>query len=221
MNLQYPGMAHSGTERAEAAAQAVAETTSWLYNTLMKTDPGLGRKGAVCPYLDQATKVGRVSLDVVQVEGAGDCERLAGIAAEWLTRIRGAAEAGGKYESLLFLPVGAPDAILVDCIKTVQQQLRDRAIDRGCMVGEFYPGHPMPGIHNPDFRPLTSPRPLLGIRTMVDTDILFLSQPSDPVQRRRGIRAWFGFFGAIAPPGLLSRYERTLRELDTEDGTAQ
>jgi hypothetical protein len=207
----YPGIT-----REDAAAQAVAETTSWLYNILMKTDPDLGRKGAVCPYLDQATKVGRVSLSVVQVEGAADFQRLAVTAAEWLGRIRGAAEAEGKYESVLFLPVGAPDVVLVDCVTTVQRELRDRAVDRGCMAGEFYPGHPMPGIHSPGFRPLDSPRPILGIRTMVDTDILFLSLPSDAGQRRRGAEAWFRFFGASAAPGLRDVYERTLRELEGE-----
>jgi Domain of unknown function (DUF6875) len=222
MNRHQHGAASaSETQHGETARQAVAEATRWLYGTLMRPAPDLGRKGAVCPYLDQAAKVGRVSLNVVHVEDEHDFQRLAATAADWLERIRGAAEADGKYESVLFLPVGAPDPVLVDCVTRVQRELRARALDRGCMVGEFFPGHPMPGIHNPAFRPLTSPRPILGIRTMVDTDILFLSLPSDADDRRRGIQAWFRFFADRAAPGLLNVYERARRELGTETGAVR
>lgn len=209
-----------GPERAEAAREAVAETTRWLYGTLMKPHPDLGRNGAVCPYLDSATKAGRVSLNVVHVDSESAFPRLAATAADWLDRIRGAGDTDGSYESVLFLPVGAPDPVLVECVRSVQRQLRVRAVERGCMAGEFFPGHPAPGVHNPDYRPLAAPWPVLGIRSMVESDILFLGQRSEAVKEwRHGVETWHRFFARRAAPQLLDAYWRAKSELDAEPRT--
>jgi hypothetical protein len=34
-----------------------------------------------------------------------------------------------------------------------------------------------PGLRNPDFRPLRSPVPMLAIRHMVESDLLFMTRP--------------------------------------------
>jgi hypothetical protein len=64
------------------------------------------------------------------------------------------------------------------------------------MLGEFHALTQTPGLRNSDFRPLRSPIPLLAIRHMVESDIDFLTQPSDPAPTRvRSIKAYLQFLG--------------------------
>jgi hypothetical protein len=63
------------------------------------------------------------------------------------------------------------------------------------MIGEFWPGHTMPGLHNHSFRPLAAPVPMLAIRHMVVSDLLFLSGPHIP---------------PVTQVSLLADYERNL-----------
>jgi hypothetical protein len=187
----------------------------------MRPHPDLGRRGAICPYLEQATAYGRVSLSVIGVASRADFDRLREAAAGALERVRGAAQAGGRYESNLFVPYGPDPVLLVDAVVTVQGQLRAEAIGGGRMIGEFLPGHPAEGIRNPRFRPLDSPRPVLGVRTMVDTDVLFLSLPSIPPKDRRNfLDSWFRYFGSEASETLAAVYANARRALDADPSAA-
>ena len=74
---------------------------------------------------------------------------------------------------VLFPAVGPHDVPWV--IDAPQRHLKTEFVERGLMVGEFHAGPPMAaGLHNPRFRPLRSPVPLLAIRAMVPTDLPFL-----------------------------------------------
>jgi hypothetical protein len=200
------------SRQQEESLEASREVLEWASDFLMSSHPDLGRKGAVCPFMDQAAKAGRVSYTQVRIEERADFARLRMVAEDGLTRIHGAGGPGGTYESMVFVPVGGDRELLTESVIEVQQELADSALARGCMIGDFYPRHPMPGVHNPDFRPLASPRPILGIRTMVDTDILFLAHRSVPPDRiEANISSWYRFFGDVAAPGLIDFYERVRR----------
>ena len=62
------------------------------------------------------------------------------------------------------------------------------------MLGDFHPFSQSPGIHNPDFRPLKSPIPMLVIRHMVISDWLFL------LEKNEWLQAWFARFHAGQNP---------------------
>lgn len=73
-----------------------------------------------------------------------------------------------------FPAVGVRDVGWV--VEDSQRRLKTEFVERGLMIGEFHPGPPpAPGLHNPSFRPLHSPVPLLAIRRMVGTDLPFLT----------------------------------------------
>ena len=42
------------------------ETAHWLRSFLTRTHPDLGRKGAVCPFMEQSLKMGRTALSSVE-----------------------------------------------------------------------------------------------------------------------------------------------------------
>jgi hypothetical protein len=69
-------------------------------------------------------------------------------------------------------------------IDVSKERLKPLFVNDGLMLGEFHELNESPGLHNPDFRPLRSPIPLLAIRRMVYSDIVFLNRPSDPPERR-------------------------------------
>jgi hypothetical protein len=54
----------------------------------------------------------------------------------------------------------------------------------GLLVGEFHAANANPGLHNPDFRPLRSPVPMLAIRHLVESDLAFLNRDFYPVSLR-------------------------------------
>jgi hypothetical protein len=87
-----------------------------------------------------------------------------------------------------------PDVHIEEAFKLidgVQQKLKPFFIEAGLMIGEFHKRNESPGLHNPNFRPLRSPIPMLGIRYMVESDLPFLQQVSDePCLRIRYLEAY-------------------------------
>ena len=62
------------------------------------------------------------------------------------------------------------------------------------MLGEFHNRTESPGLHNPNFRPLRSPIPLLAIRYMVEVDLPFLVMADDLGLRIRYLKAYLQLF---------------------------
>ena len=62
------------------------------------------------------------------------------------------------------------------------------------MLGEFHNRTETPGLHNPQFRPLRSPIPLLAIRFMVESDLPFLKNTDDISLRVRYLKAYLKQF---------------------------
>jgi hypothetical protein len=64
------------------------------------------------------------------------------------------------------------------------------------MIGEFHCLNLTPGLHNKDFFPLRSPVPLLALRAMVESDLLFLAQPGDaPARQAQYLNAYLRNLG--------------------------
>jgi hypothetical protein len=59
-------------------------------------------------------------------------------------------------------------------IETLHRELKPSWVERGLMLGQFYPECDAEGLHNPDFRPLRTPEPLFVMRHMQLTDLPFL-----------------------------------------------
>ncbi|MCE0446762.1 hypothetical protein LT493_25845 [Streptomyces tricolor] len=187
----------------ESQSDLVGETAAWLRSFLTRPHAELGRKGAVCPFMEQSLKLGRAALSSVDVSGPRGQRRLETTARSALARLGEDAAGDNVYNAFVMVPVGTDESTRAAIVLDVQQELKAEAIAAGKMVGEFFPGHPMPGIHNPSFRPLAAPHPLLAVRTMVITDILFLVFPSiPPADRLAYLDVWHpGSATRRSPPG--------------------
>jgi len=148
---------------------------------LAQPHPNLGRQGNVCPYLPDSLEK---QLCRLTVTGASDIYKIK----EAMLSIRDVFIEMNPSSAKVNLAVPGDfllKAIIVAfpevpiektsyIISTVQKELKPQYVHAGLMIGEFYPGCPEPGLHNPDFRPLQMPIPALAIRHITKFDAPFM-----------------------------------------------
>src|SRR3954447_12401215 len=172
------------------AEDPLKRTLDWVRTFVAMPHPELGRAGAVCPFIPHALEIDSVWLTSVRIPSEG----LAGSDAQLQVSVDDAIDAYRqqfptlepysdpseihrtdaifKTVILVFPDVSADDAPRV--VDEAQFRLKPRFVDDALMLGQFHANNAQEGIHNPDFRPLRSPIPLLVIRWMVGNDRRFL-----------------------------------------------
>lgn len=171
----------------------------WAKNRLGKSHPDLGRVGAVCPFIDAAIK--KDLLRVAFVRGNNfDHDSLVGLIAEIAAAFSELSPMDGPDSTYKAVVVVFPELTDFSQIDSVQHECKSAFVERGLMVGQFYPGHQQGGLHNPDFKPLDAPLAMLAVRNMVVSDYPFLS----------GNEKWTDAY--------LSRFARVLPVNDSGDG---
>lgn len=150
-----------------------AVTRRWLEDIIVREHAELGRAGHVCPFVRQSLNHDRTVFEKLD---SSDPDVI-------YTKVL---QLGVQHLSLpaskqllntivLALPRISRDSRGFVRLMHLHSKLKPHFTKRGQMLGEFHPLHNGEGIHNPGFRPLRSPIPLLVIRHMVPSDILFLS----------------------------------------------
>ncbi|MDZ8105077.1 MAG: hypothetical protein RM338_05555 [Nostoc sp. DedQUE12a] len=169
----------------------------WVKNFLGRPHPHLGRPGAVCPFVPHSLRSNNIRLAVIRTKDLYP-EQIENIVKRYQNIFL---EMDVKEQELklskAFLLI-FPDIHIEDASKSIdsiQQKLKPLFVEAGLMIGEFHKRNQSPGLHNPDFRPLRSPVPLLAIRFMVEADLPFLESPADPHLRIRYLEAYLKRFG--------------------------
>lgn len=213
MREASPANAPVTLDSAHTGPDAIAEVSRWLASFLTRGHPELGRKGAVCPFMEQSLRLGRAAVSAIDVIGPRGAERLESTARSALSRLGGRPIGDDIHNCFILIPTGEDADTCRDLVVRVQERLKGEAVAAGRMIGEFFPGHPMPGIRSASFRPLASPRPILAVRSMVVTDLLFLTFPgiSGP-DRRAYLAVWQQQFGERAGEAWTQMYEAALAE---------
>lgn len=183
----------------------------WITNYLAHPHPELGRSGSVCPFAAPAITKDTLRIAVVRLVDVIDKKTHI---RESVTRYRDAfLSLEGSDEThllqailILFPDVQADEA--ADLIDTTKEELKAGFVEQGLMLGEFHSRNHSPGLHNPAFKPLRSPIPMLAIRRMVSTDHVFLNRPEyDPATRLRYLETYLQVSG-IADPNTRNELER-------------
>ncbi|WP_334830181.1 DUF6875 domain-containing protein [Nostoc sp.] len=172
------------------------EITEWVKNFLGRPHPNLGRPGAVCPFVPYSLKSNSIRLAVIRTKDLYP-EQLAEVVGHYRNIFLGMEvkeqELAINKAFLIIFPDIDEGAYQV--IDNVQQKLKPLFVESGLMIGEFHKRNESPGLHNPNFRPLRSPIPLLAIRFMVEADLPFLLSQTDPHLRIRYLEAYLKNFG--------------------------
>lgn len=173
------------------------DTWQWLKNFLARPHPHLGRPGPVCPFVPKAMKLNCIRLKVIRSDNLVQ-QQVVDIVLPYLNTFleleptEPEEDALNKAILLLFPDISHENA--PQLIDSVQKQLKPLFVDSGLMLGEFHKRNETPGLHNPDFRPLRSPIPMLAIRFMVESDLSFLQSADDLNTRIRYLEAYLKRF---------------------------
>ncbi len=173
------------------------EIMEWVKNFLGRPHHNLGRPGAVCPFVPYSLKSNSIRLAVIHTQDLYP-EQLEDVVGRYRDiflemDVKEQELAINRAFLLIFPDIDIEDASkLVD---SIQQKLKPLFVESGLMIGEFHKRNETPGLHNPNFRPLRSPIPLLAIRFMVEADLPFLESPADPRLRIRYLEAYLKRFG--------------------------
>jgi hypothetical protein len=188
------------------------EIREWVKNFLAQPSSDLGRTGPVCPFIPHALKLNSIQLALIRAKNLEPQQveeivlRYRDIFLELEPRDR----EGGINKAILLI---FPDIHLDETPKLidgVQQKLKPFFVEQGLMLGEFHNRTETPGLHNPNFRPLRSPIPLLAIRFMVESDLPFLEGTDDISLRIRYLEAYLQRFESNVRNHLLSHARQAL-----------
>lgn len=175
----------------------LVEIMEWVQSFLAKPHPDLGRRGAVCPFVPHALKSNTIKLTVIHTKNLDQqqVEEIVVAYRDIFLELEPKERELAINKALLLI---FPDIHIEDATKLidgVQQKLKPFFVDAGLMIGEFHKRNQTPGQHNPNFRPLRSPIPLIAIRFMVESDLPFLQSVDDPSLRIRYLEAYLKHFG--------------------------
>ncbi|MEU5187722.1 DUF6875 domain-containing protein [Streptomyces klenkii] len=172
-------------DQQEASAhELLRPVAGWITGHVARPHPGLGRRGAVCPFVPLAQRLGLIRFALADPpvhDEDGLAAAVAALKAHWLAMEPVSGQHTIDKTIVLVLPGAAAAAVV-----RVHDRLKPEFVADGLMLGEFYPGHPGPGLHNPGFRPLHCDVPLLVARSMVGNDLPFLTERRYPPARRAG-----------------------------------
>jgi hypothetical protein len=195
-----PRLLRASEVQASSTTTSLHTTLAWMRDFIMSGHAELGRSGPVCPFAPLSLQ--RDTLWLAEVtEPSPSLEGIAAIIGEYRNLFLRTAPSEGPdilYKTFLVvfsaLPAGSAGTAFVD---EVQRRLKPHFVDMGLMLGEFHADNDTPGLHNPDFRPLRSPIPMLGIRHMVDSDLPFLTRQSDSARQRSAfLRSYLAHLGS-------------------------
>ncbi|MFD3425175.1 DUF6875 domain-containing protein [Nocardia fluminea] len=176
--------------RWSAEHPRTAPMIDWFADTLMRPDPDQGRPGPVCPFVKPAAA--QHTLWIAELADTGSI-------AEAID------DAFDLYRTLDHTPAvltvfpGLDDTTRIDAAHAAR---KDDIVRAGAMLGQFYPGCPVAGLWNRDYRPLHAPLPMLVIRPMMNTDFPFLV----------GKPEWLSAYLARHAPGLPRKLRATIAD---------
>jgi len=158
----------------------------WCQNYLALPHPDLGRSGPICPFMPRSLELNHIYFAVVRSKGASPEELEARIKGyrEIFLQIEPKEGLEATRKAIIVILPDVPDDKAAVVIDDTHRQLKAQFVESGLMIGKFHSRSDEPGLHNPRFRPLRSPIPMLAIRYMVETDLPFLNRPTDATSRR-------------------------------------
>ena len=196
---------------------AFREGVSWVRNYLAQPHAELGRPGTVCPFAQAALDYDTLRIALVRLAGENKREKILEALKYHLEAFvltpRPGDEPMLQATLILFPDVSSEEA--PHLIDSTKEELKASFVEQGLMLGEFHARNESPGLHNPGFRPLRSPLPMLAIRRMVPTDFLFLNRSEyDAITRLKYLEAYLGVPGI--PEHDRQEVERAAASLRTE-----
>jgi hypothetical protein len=174
-------------DRLRRDLDVMVAISEWIDQYLVRPHPDLGRTGAVCPFASGARQRDLIRIAVFRRYEAKTSAEITEIVRrhklEFVYCRQGLGEDRIFSATMMAFPdVSAAEA--PDLFDGTREALKPEFVREGLMLGEFHANNHHSGLHNEEFHPLRSPIPMLVIRHMVPSDIVFLSKPHDSAADR-------------------------------------
>ncbi|AYF75401.1 hypothetical protein D7D52_17775 [Nocardia yunnanensis] len=153
--------------------------TRWVSDHLMRPHPALGRPGPVCPFVRQSMTRRLFWAGLAEGGDSLTADRMHRIVDDAFDLYRALRQENPGEARGLTLVTVFPGLTRHDLVDEVHAERKTEVVAEGMMLGQFYPGCPVPGLWDRDFRPLDAPLPLLVLRSMMSTDFPFLAARTD------------------------------------------
>ncbi|MEZ0095767.1 DUF6875 domain-containing protein [Streptacidiphilus sp. EB129] len=168
-------------QKADAASTAAVTeqkrdtTTRWLEEYTAKPHEELGRKGAVCPFVEPSMKAGSLHMLARNGFAEADTEALVALVRDLVNtfRVTRWRHSNPTLHTLLMVLPDLPESRW-SLLDDVQAAVKAEMARDGLMLGQFHPNCAEPAARNARFAVSQSPVPLLALRHMALHDVLFL-----------------------------------------------
>jgi hypothetical protein len=199
------------------------EVTDWINSFITRPHASLGRKGAVCPFVQKSLDSGLLA--VTHLATPRDLKIDAGSMIIDAMRALFEQTFVAERRELGALVLAFPQLALDRAgafIDGAHRLNRRRMIHSGVALGEFHPGSTTPGIHNADFHPMYSPVPIFVMRALSKHDVFFLNRGDFAIEDRIGTMRSFidqmaGYMNAHEKVQLDKDLVSLRREVENED----
>jgi len=195
---------------------AMREVAAWLDHYVSKPHVALGRSGEICPWTRRTIDLGKLELVAIASTDVAEVQEILRSLLGRFVSTEPKEGSDAAFRSLVAVFHRLDPESAAEFMVTVHARSKPAFLDRGLMLGEFYPTCDKPGLRNPSFRPLRSPIPLLVIRQMVEPDIEFLLDKDEFVEaylracRRRGLERLLRLLEQ-RPPSVAGRVDALAR----------
>lgn len=155
--------------------------SNWVHKFLCRRSHLIGRGGVVCPNTQFGLTQNTIVMTVDQ-EGENTEENVINKALESRQKFIELVEQQPDLVEYIAVITSFPNLNSkegYELIEKVQTMLKPTYVKKGMMIGQFYLTCPETGIRNDKFYPLRCPDPLLVVRTMVKSDLVFLEKDPD------------------------------------------
>jgi Cys-tRNA(Pro) deacylase len=187
---------------------ALDTIASWARSYLCCPHADLGRSGPMCPFVPGALQKHLLFAAVHEQDelDVGEIKAILHKEMERFIKLDPVSGNEAQFKSLMVIFPGLPADEVEQLIESAQADLQKDFVPNGLMVGEFHAGPPAKGgLWNSQFRPLYSPVPMLVIRHMVPTDLLFLKDSPEL------FREYTKIYGNAVPERFRTHFEEAAK----------
>ncbi|HVY90383.1 MAG TPA: hypothetical protein VG942_16070 [Hyphomonadaceae bacterium] len=163
--------------RTSAPDHSLAVLADWMARSPMSGHADLGRSGAVCPFLKQASRLETLRIGVSELRPQDEDEVFAMMRGSFAELERMPAPRG--KERLRTIVYGFPNCATehgLAMLRRIDKRHKYYTLARFRMMAFFHPNSDAGGLWNPDFRPMRAPMPVLGIRYLTEQDSIFAAK---------------------------------------------
>jgi hypothetical protein len=169
-----------------SAPQPLRDALAWAERYLAQPHPDLGRPGAVCPFVQPALDERAVWFAEADLAGGSEAavDECLLRYAELFDSLPPLGPQARQRKAVVVVFGAVPPQQALRLLSGALSRTKPAFVARGLMLGPVHPAADAPGAHNPAFRPMRGPVPLVAIRALLESDLVFLDRPGDDRERR-------------------------------------